>query len=122
MRARQLDGKLPNLALMRLSHWHKAQGDTVVFRRHASRDWFEEPYDIVYGSTIFTRSLPLVERLQRDFPGAIVGGPGTLKYDETYDATTFATVEGTLGLGPAGSYEHYDYDDVLDFDVFDQAP
>lgn len=115
IRITQLDGKLPNLALMKLAHWHRAQGDTIVFRRHASRDLYEEPYDLVYGSAIFTRSLPLVHRLQRDFPGAIVGGPGTLDYGEDYEPGSFATVERTLDLGPAGSYEHYDYGIYPDF-------
>ena len=30
VRVTQIDGALPNLALMKLSHWHKAQGDLVV--------------------------------------------------------------------------------------------
>jgi hypothetical protein len=115
IRITQLDGKLPNLALMKLSHWHQAQGDDVTFRRHAGRDLYEEPYDVVYGSAIFTRSLPLVQSLQRDFPGAIVGGPGTLDYGQEYQPETFATVERTLGLGDAGSYEHYDYGIYPDF-------
>ena len=29
VRLTQLDGKLPNLALMKLAHWHRAQGDEV---------------------------------------------------------------------------------------------
>ena len=31
VRITQLDGKLPNLALMKLSHWHKSKGDEVYF-------------------------------------------------------------------------------------------
>jgi hypothetical protein len=101
-----LDGKLPNLALMKLAHWHRAQGDEIVFTRNAQRDMYEKPYDVVYGSAIFTRSLPLVDRLCRDFPGAIVGGTGSLGYRQ-YDPDTFPTVEKLLAVG---SYEHYDYD------------
>ena len=38
----------PNLALMKLSAWHKAQGDTV-------RWWTAmEPFDRVYSSKVFT--------------------------------------------------------------------
>ena len=41
----------PNLALMRISAWHKAQGDTV--------EWYQGPmitpwYDIVYASKVFS--------------------------------------------------------------------
>ena len=44
----QVDGSLPNLALMRISAWHKAQGDSV--------EWFMPlmKYDRVYASKIFT--------------------------------------------------------------------
>ena len=30
VRLTHIDGKLPNLALMKLSHWHRAQGDQVA--------------------------------------------------------------------------------------------
>lgn len=38
----------PNLALMKLSAWHKAQGDSV--------EWWNPllPYDRVYSSKVFT--------------------------------------------------------------------
>lgn len=77
IRLTQIDGGgMPNLALMKLAHWHKAQGDAVHFSRHVQRDFVEPTYDRVYASTIFTESRPLVEQLQREFPGAIVGGTG----------------------------------------------
>lgn len=44
----QVDGKWSNIALMKLSAWHKAQGDAV--------EWFAPlfgPYDLVYASKIF---------------------------------------------------------------------
>lgn len=63
---RQIDGKLPNLALMRLCAYHKARGDEV--------DWFAPlaRYDRVYASKVFTFTpddpyLP---------PDAIRGGTG----------------------------------------------
>ena len=45
---RQVDGKLPNLALMRLAAYHKSRGDEV--------EWFAPlvRYDRVYASKIFT--------------------------------------------------------------------
>jgi hypothetical protein len=77
VRVTQLDGKLPNLALMRLSAWHKACGDEVHFRRNASRDLFEPTYDVVYGSAIFTSTRKRLERFLTEFPGAIIGGTGS---------------------------------------------
>jgi hypothetical protein len=77
VRITQLDGKLPNLALMRLSAWHKAEGDEVHFHRSASRGLFEPAYDVVYGSAIFTSTARRLERFRREFPGAIVGGTGS---------------------------------------------
>ena len=44
-----VDSKIPNLDLMKLSGWHKDQGDKVV--------WYDElwqnTYDKIYASTIF---------------------------------------------------------------------
>jgi hypothetical protein len=54
---------------------------------------FEPDYDVVYGSAIFDYSLPRVERLRQQFPGAIVGG--------TFDtslAGNALTVESVLGV------------------------
>ncbi len=43
-----VDGKMPNLALMKISAWHKKQGDTV--------EWYNGlcNYDKVYMSKVFT--------------------------------------------------------------------
>lgn len=95
VRLTQLDGSLPNLALMKLSHWHKARGDEVVFTHQAGRDLFEEHYDRVYGSTIFRFSAPKIARFMADWPDAILGGTGTASQ---------RTVEEMIG-----AYEHYDY-------------
>lgn len=78
VRLTQIDGKLPNLALMRLSAWHKARGDEVYFTRSARRNLLEPArYDRVYGSAIFAFSNQKTEAFLREFPGAIVGGTGS---------------------------------------------
>ena len=38
----QLDGKLPNLALMRLAHWHRSQGDSVRLTRSVQPTLFDQ--------------------------------------------------------------------------------
>lgn len=76
VRITHLDGRLPNLALMRLSAWHRSQGDEVHFEHSPMRLLGEPAYDRVYGSSIFTKTRPAVEQLLRDFPEAIVGGTG----------------------------------------------
>jgi hypothetical protein len=45
-----VDSKIPNLALMKLSAWHKTRGDSV--------QWWNafEPFDTVYASKIFTQT------------------------------------------------------------------
>lgn len=101
IRLTQLDGSLPNLALMKLSHWHKAQGHHVTITRQIERDLFEPSYDRVYGSAIFHFSQERVMRFQMQWPEAIVGGTGTLFSH---------TVEDLIGA----EYEHYDY---TDYDV-----
>lgn len=95
VRVTQLDGKLPNLALMRLSHWHREQGDSVHYTRSARRELFEPGYDRVYGSAIFKFSADKVERFKTAFPDAILGGTGT---------ESVSTVEQIIG-----DYEGHDY-------------
>ncbi len=63
------DGKLPNLALMKRSTWHKAQGDDVFLNTC-------DCPDKVYISTLFTWNRQAVENLLRIYPGADVGGTG----------------------------------------------
>lgn len=77
VRLTQIDGKLPNLALMRLSAFHKARGDTVHFYRTPYRQLGEPDYAAVYGSAIFAYSARRVATFQREFPEAIVGGTGS---------------------------------------------
>lgn len=99
VRLTQIDGKpLPNLALMKLSAWHKVQGHEVYFTRQAMRDMFEPEYDRVYGSAIFKFSAPTIEAFKREWPGAILGGTGV--------EVAGKTVEDIIGE----KFEHYDYD------------
>ncbi len=77
----QLDGKLPNLALMRLSAFLKQRGEAIEFRRISSplmleHGLFDEGWTSVYASLIFERTRPIAERLRQIYPGAIIGGTG----------------------------------------------
>lgn len=76
----QLDGKIPNIALMRVAAHHRAMADDVEFRwgrtvASASPDLFDRP-DRVYASLIFDRTRPVAERLLETYPKAVVGGTG----------------------------------------------
>lgn len=72
----QIDGSLPNLALMRIAAHHRAIGDSVQLRRSIhGLSLFDRP-DCVYVSVLFERSRPLVEALIRVYPHAIIGGTG----------------------------------------------
>ena len=98
VRLTQLDGKLPNLALLKLAHWHRAQGDRVVLSMTLAKSMMEPShYDVVYGSAIFQWSKPLVHQLQAAFPEAVVGGTGS---------GSNRTVEEVIGTE---EYEQYDY-------------
>ena len=77
IRITQIDGKIPNLALMRLSAWHKARGDAVTFSRSVRKDLFEGDYDRVYGSAIFSFSGARIEKLKRNFANVVIGGTGS---------------------------------------------
>lgn len=101
IRLTHIDGKLPNLALMKLAHWHRNHGDDVVLARTPSPNLFEPQYDLVYGSSIFKWSRPVIMRLLDAYPDAITGGTGT---------ESFSTVEDHLGIDQYSEhYEHYDY-------------
>src|SRR3990167_5137035 len=102
VRLTQIDGALPNLALMKLAYFHRAQGDEVSLTRRLERDLFEPSYGKVYGSAIFKFSQDRLMRFQRQWPEALVGGTGTPLQN---------TVEGVIG----GEYEHYDYSGYPDF-------
>lgn len=80
VRLLHLDGKLPNIALMRIAAHHLEQGDEVTLVRAESpaaveRGLFADP-DLIYASSIFTRTLPVARRLKEVYPKAIVGGTG----------------------------------------------
>lgn len=66
-----IDGKLPNLALMKLSTWHKALGDTVYLNT------CDRP-DKVYISVLFTWSRSKAEKIMQLYPRAEIkiGGTG----------------------------------------------
>lgn len=88
----QLDGKLPNLALMRIGSHHRALGDERIIVHGAQFRvglWGYNP-DRVYASAIFRKTESLVTDLRREYPNAIIGGTG---YDlrvkvEDYGVTT----------------------------------
>lgn len=73
----QIDGKLPNLALMQLASWHKSRGDAVTYTRETHHDLFDLPFDRVYGSAIFKFSAEKINRLRETYPSAIIGGTGS---------------------------------------------
>lgn len=98
IRLTQIDGKLPNLALMKLSHFHKTQGDNVFFTERIHKDLFEPNYDLVFGSSIFKFSEKARQTFKRNFPLSFIAGTGT-------DSKT--TVEELIGVD---EYEYYDYD------------
>ena len=106
IRLTQIDGALPNLALMKLASWHRAQGDAVHFTRSIQPELFEPEYDRVYGSAIFTMSGARLDRFQTQWPGAIVGGTGTFSQ---------ATVEDIAGDHQGIDYTGHDVDYSIGF-------
>jgi hypothetical protein len=72
----QLDGKIPNIALMRLAAHHLDAGDSVELRWGKFRRLLWGRFDRVYASAIFEKTRPRVDIVKREFPGAIVGGTG----------------------------------------------
>lgn len=102
-----LDGKLPNLALMRIAAHHKALGDDVTFRRveHVSRagPHLGDSFDRIYASAIFERTRPICQAIEREWPGAIIGGTGW-NLTETLEQHGIHTQVQDWSLYP--SYQH----------------
>lgn len=105
VRLTQIDGKLPNLALMKLAHYHRERNDEIIFSKNIERDMFEPVFDRVYGSAIFSFSADRVAEFQRNWPDAIIGG--------THNILDNTTVEQVLGVN---EHEHYDYSIYEKFD------
>lgn len=65
----QVDGKMPNLALMKISSYYKSHGHDAGFA-------FAEP-DKVYVSCIFSKNLPHAKGIKHYYPNAEfhIGGP-----------------------------------------------
>ncbi|HVN79672.1 MAG TPA: hypothetical protein VMW38_11795 [Terriglobia bacterium] len=88
----QVDGNIPNLALAKISAWHKASGDTVWLNSCPSVP------DKVYSSSIFTSSEMRRNQISILFPGAITGGTG-------YDIKS--NLDSVLGLDSEGVKPDY---------------
>ncbi len=92
----QLDGKIPNLALMRIAAHHRALEDDITLRvignEQALLDVGLQYYDRVYASAIFTRTALIAKVLLGWRPDAIIGGTGwDLSTLEQHGITTQAT-------------------------------
>lgn len=93
----QLDGKLPNLALMRIAAHHRALGDTVSLQKFVG--WNYDRFDKVYASAIFEESRRKIELLKRVCPKAIIGGTA-ISYTDTLEGAGITTQERDYSLWP----------------------
>jgi hypothetical protein len=100
IRITHIDGKLPNLALMAISAFHRERGDILHFTREVEPQLFEPHYDVVYGSCIFQFSQARLARFLHAFPNAIIGGTGTPKLHTVEEA-----------VGPVNSLDYSLYPD-----------
>jgi hypothetical protein len=113
VRLTQIDGKLPNLALMKLARFHRDRGDAIHFTKAVNRDMLEPAYERVYGSAIFNFSAGRVAQFRSEFPDAIVGGTWNLgdlrtvedeigETGETYDYSIYPNFTGSIGFTQRG--------------------
>jgi hypothetical protein len=65
-----IDGKLPNLALMKISSYYKTAGEPVEFVQAGRK------YEKIYVSCLFTWNKSKVEKILQLYPDAEVGGTG----------------------------------------------
>lgn len=112
----QADGKLPNMALMRISDHHRRLGDSVslwqVRTAESARRGLWDSFDKVYASAIFERTRPVMAAIRESFPGVILGGTGwdisaTLSQhgiddDGEIDYTLYPTFTASMGFTQRG--------------------
>lgn len=100
----QLDGKLPNVALMRIAAHHRAMGDDCELRYATTSDRVQrhmgDSFGKVYASAVFQKTRPVVEEVRQQWPGVLVGGTGI---DETItlEAHGITTTEQDYSLYPS---------------------
>jgi len=100
-----IDSKIPNLVLMKLSAWHKKQGNNVeLFMPMKKYDW-------VYASQIFTDSKPLYHYDE-------IGGSGTQNWDKVLppeiehimpDYDLYPKMDYSVGFTTRGCLRHCDF-------------
>lgn len=72
----QIDGTLPNLALMKLSTYHKAKGDKVYLMKDKTISQRLIPFDKVYISCIFDENKETAIKVAKQFKNVEIGGVG----------------------------------------------
>lgn len=107
----QLDGKLPNYALMRIAAHHRDLGDEIEFRnartvRAVEPELFDR-HEKVYASLIFDSTRPVAERLRSVRPDAVIGGTGLPGHAGE------ASLEDLTGIATDGRYDYSIYPKYL---------
>jgi len=72
----QVDGELPNLALMKLSAWHKQRGDDITLMKGSVVSSRLIEFDKVYISCVFDENKDKAVALAKQFKNAELGGVG----------------------------------------------
>lgn len=100
----QLDGKLPNVALMRIAAHHRALGDECEFRyattEERTRPMLGDNFGCVYASAIFEKSRYVAEAVAFNWPGAIIGGTG-VDLTTTLESIGITTLDQDYSLYPS---------------------
>lgn len=122
-------GLLPNLALMKLSAYHKARGDEV------SMTGFYSAPDLVYISCVFTWNRPKARGIAKMYPQSevICGGHGVALGDVTLpddiehlkpDYSLYPWMDFSMGYTSRGCIRHCGFCDVwkMEGPIHDQAP
>ena len=72
-----IDGKMPNLALMKIAAWYKTRGYKIrLLRGSIAGLWSHVRFDKTFVSCIFEQNAPDAQKLVSQFPNAQAGGYG----------------------------------------------
>ncbi len=100
----QLDGKIPNIALMRIAAHHRSLGDEIELRVagnfQAIERHFWDSFDKVYASAVFSKTHPLCVHLRTVYPEAVIGGTGSWDISLDLESIGITTLQQDYSVYP----------------------
>jgi len=111
-----VDSTIPNLALMKISAYHKHMGDDITLIKDKTISTRLIPFDIVYVSCIFEENKEIATKISKQFSNSKLGGVGVnnemLPYIVDHimpDYSLYPDIDYSLGFTTRGCIRNCDF-------------